>query len=158
MFQNSDESSPQNLVGENPGARIDRLAEKEDENCAAINRFRELGVSFLQKDDLVASPRDPPNQPKYEASMFYHPTAVETQMSSVTTRNYSTVFNSYGQRYLGDSQLALYKTDDETASLSSQQRTTLEPANVTRYGLPEDEMSTATRNLLDNTKYMTRPQ
>ncbi len=143
------------------GAHSNAWTKSPDQDCETINRFRQLGVSFLKRDDLVPGKNSQEKTANCEASMFYpkaeNPYESQPSMMAATGgSHYSTVFNNYGNKYLRDSQIAMFKTDntDESTSLSIPR---LEPANVTKYGLPEDEMSEETRNLLDNTKFMTRP-
>ena len=138
----------------------------DEENCETINRFKQLGVSFLKKDDLIVQDANRgsgqggnPSQ-NCEPSLW-HPTAEDPfqnqhQYSTNAPKDYSTMFNTFAHKYQLE---VLDRNSTSTSSLSrDSDHTRLEPANVTKYGLPESEMSATTRNLLDNTKYMTRPQ
>ena len=112
----------------------------KEESCIEVQRLKDLGVSFISKEDLYPNRKDEPKKADFDPSLWY-PQAVDPFQNPTvnTTTDYSLMINSAALKYLNDAQLT------QVAQKSPQNASTLEPANVTRYGLPEGTMSVSTR-------------
>ena len=105
-----------------------------------IGRLREMGVSFIQPKDL----QQPARAARSDVSMW-HPTAAEPSVLShtETTTDFSLMLNSAALKYLDDRQLTEVASRGSVASSSND-----------TYGLPENEMSMATKDFLQRNKLL----
>jgi hypothetical protein len=125
-------------------------------DCNAIKRLRQMEVSFLTKEDIFPT--------RSEAKMSNDPSSWYPQATDpfqnnppvTSTSDYSLMLNTAALKYLDDAQMTHIAMksprNEKKKKLSS-----LEPANVTLYGLPENTMSIATRDFFSNNQFMTRP-
>lgn len=112
----------------------------KEESCVEVRRLRDMGVSFISKEDLY-----PKKDEKKETSIWYPRAMDPGQVSSVaSTSDYSLMINSAALKYLNDAQLT------QVARKSPHSNVSFEPANVTRYGLPEHNISQSTRHFLSS--------
>ena len=128
----------------NAACKEPELTVATEESCGEVRRLKEMGVSFISKEDLY--PNNKKDDKELDPSMWY-PQAVDPFLNcpSVTsTSDYSLMINSAALKYLNDAQLTHVAKKSPQNMMSSP----LEPANVTRYGLPEHNISKATRDFL----------
>lgn len=120
----------------------------KEESCIEVRRLRDMGVSFISKEDLY-----PRKEDKKETSVWY-PQAMDPFQngpSVASTSDYSLMINSAALKYLNDAQLT------QVARKSPHSNVSFEPANVTRYGLPEHNISQSTRQFLSSNDLTKKP-
>ena len=121
-------------------------------NCKEVQRLRDMGVSFIRKEDLFPVPEDRKNRkPEVdEASGWYYPKTVASTTKTPNTSEYSLMINSAALKYLNEAQLAhiALKSPQNNQTGSGSRNQPVPDANVTRFGLPEDNVSQATYEFL----------
>ena len=123
-----------------------------EESCIAAKRIRDLGLSFIDKRDLYSTVQSPR---KDEPSLWALPHASDPfKMSGpaapiASTSDYSLMLNDKAMKYLSDEQL-VQMAANSPLNQSNSSSTSRTPVNLTRYGMPENNMSLGTEKFLEN--------
>ena len=124
-----------------------------EESCIAAKRIRDLGLSFIDKRDLYSTVQSPR---KDEPSLWALPHASDPfKMSGpaapiASTSDYSLMLNDKAMKYLSDEQLVQMAANSPLNQSNSSSSTSRTPVNLTRYGMPENNMSLGTEKFLEN--------
>lgn len=126
-----------------------------DKQVETLDRFKQMGVSFLTKEDLFPSTSTSADRNSLSDASLWHPRAenpFENQpsysgMVTTSTSDYSLMINSAALKYLNDAQLT-HVAMTSPKNHKSKESVDLTPANVTLYGLPENNLSMATKEFL----------
>ena len=124
-----------------------------EESCIAAKRIRDLGLSFIDKRDLYSTVQSPR---KDEPSLWALPHASDPfKMSGpaapiASTSDYSLMLNDKAMKYLSDEQLVQMAANSPLNQSNSSSLTSRTPVNLTRYGMPENNMSLGTEKFLEN--------
>ena len=122
-----------------------------EESCIAAKRIRDLGLSFIDKRDLYSTVQSPR---KDEPSFWALPHASDPfKMSGpaapiASTSEYSLMLNDKAMKYLSDEQL-VQMAANSPLNQSNSSSTSRTPVNLTRYGMPENNMSLGTEKFLE---------
>ena len=124
-----------------------------EESCIAAKQIRDLGLSFIDKRDLYSTVQSPR---KDEPSLWALPHASDPfKMSGpaapiASTSDYSLMLNDKAMKYLSDEQLVQMAANSPLNQSNSSSLTSRTPVNLTRYGMPENNMSLGTEKFLEN--------
>jgi len=139
-----------------PVANIDELFDDFKENiclsrneeCPQVQQFREMGISFVAKEDLYPQPRIEkkaeidPLLPK----VIWNP--LQNCHSGTSNSEYSQMINEKAIQYLNRPKL----TPVEKDSTQKNDKFSSDPANFSRYGLPDNNISVATKEFLSKNR------
>ena len=117
-----------------------------EETSDAIRKLRELGVtkSVVCKDDLDPDRKSIPKP--IDPSMFHPRAVIPSEITS--TSDYSLMIQTQAMKYLNDE--ALTHLAKISPHQKNERQVNFEPANLTQYGLPEGNVSLATRDFLNH--------
>ena len=116
-----------------------------EESCIAAKRIRDLGLSFIDKRDLYSTVQSPR---KDEPSFWAIPKATAAPIAC--TSEYSLMLNDKAMKYLSDEQLAQMAANSPMNQSNTSSTSSRTPVNLTRYGMPENNMSLGTEKYLEN--------
>ena len=126
----------------------------EEEDDPKMKAFRDLGVSksIIANFENIRPTKNvvqPSDYPSYYIESPNNP--LENRHS---TSEYSLMLNTAAMKYLEDDPAAMATIIRNSPMSSSRPRPNFEPGNVTLYGLPEDNVSLATRDFLTKNQLM----
>jgi len=152
-----------------PVANIDELFDNENAtkefksqtevDCAEVLRLRDMGISFVNKEDLYPQLRKDKKAAEIEQPSFFHPKAASdpfqnSPSTSSSTTEYSLMINNAAIQYLNETQLTyIAKNSPQTP----QHNASLEQANFTRYGMPDNNISVATKEFMSRNRLTKTP-
>ena len=122
-----------------------------EESCIAAKRIRDLGLSFIDKRDLYSTVQSPR---KDEPSFWALPHASDPfKMSGpaapiASNSKHNLMLNDKAMKYLSDEQL-VQMAANSPLNQSNSSSTSRTPVNLTRYGMPENNMSLGTEKFLE---------
>ena len=127
---------------------IENICLSRNEECPQIQQFREMGISFVAKEDLYPQPRIEkkaeidPLLPK----VIWNP--LQNCHSGTSNSEYSQMINEKAIQYLNRPKL----TPVEKDSTQKNDKFSSDPANFSRYGLPDNNISVATKEFLSKNR------
>ena len=125
--------------------------QKTEESCIEVRRLKDIGVSFINKEDLY------PRKEQSKEGNWY-PEATDPfrndeplKATATSTSAYSLMINTAALKYMDDPQLTYLAA--RSPMQQQKKPETLEQSNVSRFGLQEHQVSQATRDYLTNNKF-----